>query len=123
MPVSTAGKHAGAAGRRRGDDDAHRRVHFLHGQRAHQHVAKERAGERARWTVLQLRRVAADESRRGKQIAGFALSDRVAHDVQRAAELRPNVGDRAAGVFGLGAERDRGQRHLLGFGGGDRGGQ
>ena len=57
-------KHAGPACRRRGDDDAHRGVHFLHGERAGQHIAKRRAGQRTGRAAHELRGVAADESRR-----------------------------------------------------------
>ncbi len=117
------GQHAGSARGRRGDNDTHRGVHLLHREGAHQHVAKERAGERPWRPALEFCRITANEARRRKQIAGFTFSNGVAHDVQRASELCPNISDRAAGVLGLGTQRDRRQGRLFCFCRGDRGAQ
>ena len=101
------GQHARTARRRRGDDDAHGGVDFLHGQRAREDVAERRAGQRTRGTGAQLRRVAADESGRGAQVARHALRDGLAHDAERAPERVADVVDGAALIRALRLQRDR----------------
>ncbi len=100
------GKNAGAAGGRGRDDDSHRGVDLLHGQRAGEDVAEECVGERPVGTGAQLGGVAADEPGRRAQVAGEPLPHGAPHHLECPRERRANVGDRAPLIARLGGERD-----------------
>ena len=85
------GEHARAAGRRRGDDHAHRRVHLLHGERA---ARMSRNGVPASGPAGPVRSFAASPPTSPDaeyEVAGHSLLDRAAHDVERAARARARM--------------------------------
>ena len=71
----------------------------------------------------ELGRVAADEPRRGLEIAREAPLDRALHDVQRAPQHVADLGDGTTLIVGLGVERELRQRDPRGFGVTNRGGE
>jgi hypothetical protein len=94
-----SGKHARAAGGWRRNDDAHRRIHLLDRERPSENVAEWRAGERARRTIDELRRVTADQARRRSQIARETLAHGALHHKERALQYVADLADRSALVF------------------------
>ena len=112
-------QHAGPAGRRRGHDDAHRRVDFLHRERGRQGVGKDRVGERAT-RVGEAMGIAADESTDGMEVAHQAAFDGVLHHMQCTAQPGLDFLACPQPGFRFGAEREFAERNPLLFGGVDR---
>ena len=68
-------QHAGAARGWCGHDHAHRRDDLLYGQRSGKHIAESGAGQRARWSTVQLGRVTTHEAGRRLVSRTLVLGD------------------------------------------------
>jgi hypothetical protein len=84
-------------------------------ERPSEDVSERRAGKWTRRTVDELRRIAADQTGLGAEVACEAAFYRALHNVERAFQDVANFTDGSTLIFGLGLERQSREWDAAGF--------